>query len=111
MKRNYHIITVCQIFCRLLSFDGTHGWEGGVEGLEPLVVLLPHIVAPRLVLRLLLLRQLLVLVAADLGHVRHGEVRVLLLDVLPPLAVVEHVHRERLLGHLGMAIVVLSRNG
>ena len=102
-----HVVPVCQILCCFLCFDWTHCREGGVERLQPLVVLLPHVVTPRLVLRLLLLGQLLVLVAADLGHVWHGEVRVLLLDVFPPLAVVEHVHRKRLLGHLGMAIVVL----
>ena len=87
-----HVATVGHAFGGLFSLDRPHGWEGGVEGLQSLIVLLPHFVAPRLVLGLLLLRQLLVLVAADLGHVGHGQVRVLLLDVLPPLAVVEHVH-------------------
>ena len=102
-----HVATVGHALRGLFSLDRPHGWEGGVEGLEPLVVLLPHVVAPRLVLGLLLLGQLLVLVAADLGHVGHGQVRVLLLDVLSPLAVVEHVHRQRLLWHLRMTVVVL----
>ena len=63
---------------------------------------------PLFKLGLLFLGQLLVLVRADLGHLGHGELRVLLLDGLAPLRVVQHVHGQRLLGHLRVPVVILG---
>ena len=107
LGRPHHVALVAAALGALLSLHRLELRVHPVEVVQLQVVLSPHVVAPGLVAGLLLLRQLLVLVGADLGHVRHAELWVVLLDLLPPLGVVQHVHRERLLRHLGVTVVVL----